>query len=166
LLLPDPAYTILSPSNAVVTILDAGTNLAPVVNIRARPPAPFFSSAQRQYDPRSHGEGRWRHQFAHLLVEQGQRTRIAGIRRHQPGQHYRQLTNSGIYVLRLTPTMATSKALPSHAWWAPSSCSLPICCTGHSMKAAGRTCSIPPGGNNGVLAGSPTWVTNGVLEAR
>jgi len=33
LLLPDPAYTILPPSNAMVTILDAGTNLAPVVNI-------------------------------------------------------------------------------------------------------------------------------------
>jgi hypothetical protein len=32
-LLPRPAYTILTPSNAVVTILDAGTNLAPSVTI-------------------------------------------------------------------------------------------------------------------------------------
>jgi hypothetical protein len=33
LILPDPAYSVLAPSNAVVTILDAGTNLAPVVTI-------------------------------------------------------------------------------------------------------------------------------------
>jgi len=30
---PDPAYTILSPSNAVMTIVDAGTNHTPVVTI-------------------------------------------------------------------------------------------------------------------------------------
>jgi hypothetical protein len=32
-LLPDPAYTVLSPSNAVLTIADAGTNQTPVVII-------------------------------------------------------------------------------------------------------------------------------------
>jgi hypothetical protein len=32
-LVPDPAYTILTPSNAVVTIEDAGVNLAPLVTI-------------------------------------------------------------------------------------------------------------------------------------
>ncbi|MCX6927082.1 MAG: hypothetical protein NT154_28330 [Verrucomicrobia bacterium] len=32
-LVPDPAYTILSPSNAVITIQDAGTNLAPTVTL-------------------------------------------------------------------------------------------------------------------------------------
>ena len=32
-LMPDPAYTILSPSNAVLTITDAGTNQTPFVII-------------------------------------------------------------------------------------------------------------------------------------
>ncbi len=32
-LLPNPTYTILSPSNAVLTVTDAGTNLTPVVTI-------------------------------------------------------------------------------------------------------------------------------------
>jgi len=32
-LLPDPAYTILSPSNALIAIEDAGTNLAPLIRI-------------------------------------------------------------------------------------------------------------------------------------
>ena len=32
-ILPDPAYSILSPSNAVLTIADAGTNLTPLVTI-------------------------------------------------------------------------------------------------------------------------------------
>lgn len=32
-LLPDPAYTILTPSNAVINILDAGTNRTPVVTL-------------------------------------------------------------------------------------------------------------------------------------
>ena len=32
-LVPDPAYTILAPSNAVITIQDAGTNLAPTVTL-------------------------------------------------------------------------------------------------------------------------------------
>src|SRR5262249_7195517 len=36
-LLPNPAYTILSPSNALLTITDAGTNQTPIVIITSPP---------------------------------------------------------------------------------------------------------------------------------
>jgi hypothetical protein len=164
-LLPDPAYTILSPSNALITIEDAGTNLAPTVTITS-PTAPFV------FLPGTN---------ANMILEATVSddstnppaliwSKVAGpdtfaFGSNQLANTTASFTNVGVYVLRLT---ADDGALQSYAEVTVSVGATNLLSTNllHWSLNDGSGTNVldsSGAGRNGVLVGSPTWTTNGVL---
>jgi hypothetical protein len=164
-IVPDPAYTILAPSNAVITILDAGTNLAPVVTITS---------------PRSHmvflpGTN------ANLILEAS----VSDDATNPPTSAWSEVkgpdslvfgdttqtnttvsfTNTGVYVLRLT---ADDGELQSFDEVTVAVGPVQLLATNllHWSLDDGAGTSIldsSGAGRAGVWDGHPNWTTNGVL---
>ena len=168
LLLPDPAYTILSPSNAVVTILDAGANLGPAVNITSPTASTVFllgSNVNMILEATVTDDGDTNSLTFWWSKVSGPDSLMFGDTNQASTTV--SFTNSGIYVLRLT---ADDGQLQSFAevtavvgaveLLSPNLLHWPF------DEGGGTNVVDSSGaGNNGVLAGSPTWVTNGVLGA-
>jgi len=164
-ILPDPAYRILSPSNAVITIEDAGLNQAPVVTI-LRPKSPTVYL---------HGPDVTLLVQADVVDDGGTNnltntwSRVSGPDAvifgdtNAPNTTI-NFTNAGIYVVRLT---AGDGQLQS---WAE----LNVVVTSDELlpdtllywtfdDGTGTTVTDSSGDNHdGVLIGHPVWITNGV----
>ncbi len=166
LLLPDPAYSILSPSNALVTILDAGTNLAPVVNITSPTANVVFllgSNVNMILEATVTDDG-----DTNLLTFWW--SKVSGPDALAFGDTNQasttvSFTNAGIYVLRLT---ADDGQLQSFAEVTAVVGAVELL-SSNSLhwtfgEGSGTNALDSSGaGNNGVLVGNPVWVTNGVL---
>jgi hypothetical protein len=166
LLLPDPAYTILSPSNAVLTILDEGTNLAPVVNITNPTASTVFllgSNVNMILEATVTDDGDTNSLTFWWSKVSGPDSLVFGDTNQASTTV--SFTNSGIYVLRLT---ADDGQLQSFAEVTAVVGAVELL-SSNSLhwsfdEGSGTNVLDSSGaGNNGVLTGSPTWVTNGVL---
>ena len=163
-LLPDPAYTILSPSNAVLTIADAGTNqtspvaitnpVGGVVYLVGTNVGLVLNATVSGDDPSntltwSEVSGPDSYSFSSTNTAD---TTI-------------MFTGPGIYVLRLT---VDNGQLQSHA--DITAIVAADLLTGSNLlhwpfdEGSGTNVTdISGAGRDGILAGGPVWVTNGVL---
>ena len=166
LLLPDPAYTILSPSNAVVTILDAGTNLSPVVNITSPTASTVFllgSNVNMILEATVTDDGDTNSLTFWWSKVSGPDSLVFGDTNQ--AKTTVSFTNSGIYVLRLTADdgQLRSFAEVTAVVGAVELLSSNLLHWSFDEGSGTNVLDSSGAGNNGVLAGSPTWVTNGVL---
>jgi hypothetical protein len=166
LLLPDPAYTILSPSNAVVTILDAGTNLAPVVNITSPTASPVFllgSNVNMILEATVTDDGDTNSLTFWWSKVSGPDSLVFGDTNQASTTV--SFTNSGIYVLRLTADDGDlqSFAEVTAVVGAVELLSSNLLHWSFDEGSGTNVLDSSGAGNNGVLAGRPTWITNGVL---
>jgi hypothetical protein len=166
LLLPDPAYTILSPSNAVLTILDAGVNLAPVVNITSPTASTVFllgSNVNMILEATVTDDGDTNSLTFWWSKVSGPDSLLFGDTNQASTTV--SFTNSGIYVLRLTADdgQLQSFAEVTAVVGAVELLSSNLLHWSFDEGSGTNVLDSSGAGNNGVLAGSPTWVTNGVL---
>ena len=165
-ILPDPAYTILYPSNAVITIEDAATNPGPVVTITSPTANTVFLRATNVgiiveanvTDDSSNAPPTlsWTQISGPDSVLFGS-TNMANTTAY--------FTNAGVYTLRLT---AEDGQLQNYA-------DLQVVVDAVDLLAtnllhwtlddgAGTNALDSSGaGRNGVLTGSPNWTSNGIL---
>jgi hypothetical protein len=163
-ILPDPAYTILPPSNAVLTIADAGTNQTPVVIITS--PKNYFAFLNgtniglvltaTNIDDSPSNTLTW--------------TKVSGPDSYVFGDSNAAnttitFTNSGAYLLRLT---ADDGQLQGHA-------DVLIFVSGEVLTATNilhwtldegsgtNVTDSSTNGRNGTFSGLPAWTTNGAL---
>ena len=166
MLLPDPAYSILSPSNALVTILDAGTNLAPAVNITSPTANVVFllgSNVNMILEAMVMDDGDT-NALTYWWSKVSGPDSLAFGDTNQASTTV-SFTNAGIYVLRLT---ADDGQLQSFAEVTAVVGAVELLSTNslHWSFDEGSGTNVfdsSGAGNNGVLAGNPAWVTNGVL---
>jgi hypothetical protein len=164
-LVPDPAYTILTPSNAVITLLDAGTNLAPVVIITS-------PQAHTVFLPGTNGN---------LILEatvsddttnppvlawsevKGPDTLVFGDT-NQPNTTV-SFTNMGLYVLRLTADDGELQSFDEVTVVVGAVELLATNLLHWSLdEGAGTNLLDSSGaGRNGLWDGIPNWTTNGIL---
>jgi hypothetical protein len=165
-LLSDPAYTIMSPSNATVNIIDAGTNQAPSVTITT-PSFPFVSLQGTNLNMIIEA----------TVVNDGPTNRFRWARVQGPTNGCRfdttnlattgvYFTNNGIYVIRVTvdDNTLTNYAEVTVAINAPS----PGTNSNSSLywnldEGLGTNVFDLSGSNyNGVLEGSASWTNSGI----
>jgi len=163
-LLPDPAYTILSPSNAVLTIADAGTNQTPVVII----------TGPKNYVAFLDGTNAGLVLNATVIDDNPSNTltwtKVSGPDSLVFGDTNAAnttilFTNAGVYLLRLT---ADDGQLQGHA-------DVLVFVSGEALSATnilrwtldeggGTNVADSSGaGRDGVFSGAPAWTTNGAL---
>ena len=164
-LLPNPSYTILSPSNAVLTIADAGTNLNPLVTITNPTSYVVFltgTNAGLELDA--------------TVTDNSPTNTLTWSEVSGPPDYsfsssntattFVTFTNSGAYLLRLT---ADTGLLQGHADVLVFVSSEQLSATNLLLHwafddATGTNAADTSGsGNDGVLVGNPTWVTNGAI---
>ena len=165
-LLPDPAYTILAPSNAVISIADAGTNVAPVVTITSPTASTVFllgtnvnlilEAAVTDDDTNTVPSVSW-------SQISGPDALVFGDT-NQPNTTV-SFTNAGVYMLRLT---ADDGQLQSYAEVTAVVDAVELLATNllhWSFDEGSGTNALDSsgGGHNGVLVGDAAWVTNGAL---
>ncbi len=163
-LLPDPSYTILSPSNAVVHIIDAGNNLAPIVTITSPAASNIFLL---QTNPNIILEA--------FVVDDGDTNSLTYLWSQVGGSNSLafgdptalnttvSISNSGVYVLQLT---ADDGVLQGYATVVINVDAAGLLATNilhwNFDDGTGTTALDSSGmGHDGVLAGPPLWVTNG-----
>ena len=163
-LLPNPAYTILSPSNAVLTIADAGLNQTPVVLITSPKTYVAFLSGTNA------GLVLNATVIDDSLTNTLTWTNVSGPASCVFGDPTTNnttvlFTNAGIYHLRLT---ADDGQLSGHA-------DLLVFVSADILSATnilhwalddggGTNVTDTSGtGRNGIFSGVPTWTTNGVI---
>jgi hypothetical protein len=168
MLLPDPIYTILSPSNAVITIEDAGTNNMPLVIITSPTANMVFflnstnvgiileATVTNESDTNAPLTLTWTNvsgpnSLIFGATDQANTTVI--------------LTNAGIYVLRLT---ADDGQLQGFAEVTVVVGAVELLSTNllHWAFDEGSGASVldtSGAGRDGILVGAPIWQTNGVL---
>jgi hypothetical protein len=165
-LLPDPAYSILEPHQAVIQIIDAGLNQAPVVSITSPAATPVFlagtnanlileGSVSDDGDPTLLTTS-WSKVIGPDSIIFGDTNQLNSTI---------SFTNIGVYVLRLTADdgqlqssadltvyVGPGQLLSSNSlYWA-------------FEEGQGTTVlDSSPVSHNGILVGNPAWVTNGVL---
>jgi hypothetical protein len=164
-LVPDPAYTILAPSNAIITILDAGTNLAPQVTITSPRADMIFLTGTN----------------ANLILEatvsddttnppvvwwskiKGPDTLVFGDTNQASTTV--SFTNQGLYVLRLTADDGALQAFDDvTVVLGPVDLLATNRLHWNLDEGAGTNILDASGaGRQGVWDGSPDWTTNGVL---
>ena len=165
-LLPDSAYTILSPSNAVLTILDAGTNLAPVVSITSPKASTVFllgTNVNMILEATVTDDGDTNSLTYWWSKVSGPEALVFGDTNQ--ASTTASFTNAGVYVLRLT---ADDGQLQSFAEVTAVVAAVELLSSNllhWSFDEGSGTNALDSSGagNNGVLAANPTWVTNGVL---
>ncbi len=163
-LLPDPAYSILSPSNAVVSIADAGTNATPVVVITSPKTYVAFLSGTNAglvlnavvTDDSPTVTLMWTNLSGPSSLAFGDPT---------TNNTTVVFTNAGIYRLRLT---ADDGQLQGHADILVFVSSEVLTATNilhWSLDEVSGTNAADTSGNgrNGSLLGSPDWMTSGAL---
>ena len=163
-LLPGAAYSILPPSNAVLTIADAGTNATPLVVITSPKSYVAFLNGTNAglvlnatvMDDGTNDVFTW--------------TKVTGPNSYVFGDSNALnttvlFTNSGVYLLRLT---ADDGQLQSHA-------DLLVFVSDNVLSAtnilhwtldegSGTNVADTSGnGRNGTFSGSPNWITNGAI---
>ena len=164
-LVPDPAYTILAPSNAVITILDAGTNLAPIATITSPRAETVFLLGTN----------------ANLILEatvsddttnppviwwskvKGPDTLVFGDT-NLPNTTV-SFTNRGLYVLRLTADDGVLQTFDEVTVVVGAVELLGTNRLRWSLDEGTGTNVLDSSGagHNGVFAGNPNWTTNGIL---
>ncbi len=164
LLLPDPAYTILYPSNALVTVQDAGTNEAAVVLITSPKSNPVYLLGST----------------ANLIVEASivsASTTVTTLWSQVAGpcpvifgdtnspNTTISFTNRGFYVLRLTAGDGMFQTSAELSVGLDGSELLSTNALHWAFDEAGGTNVLDWSGANhdGILVGHPVWVTNGAL---
>ena len=164
-LLPSPFYTILSPSNAVLTIADAGTNQTPVVIITSPETYVAFMDGTNaglildatviDADP-TNDTLTW--------------SEVSGPDSYVFGDTNAadttvQFTNAGIYQLRLT---ADNGVFQGHAdilvFVGADDLSEPDILHWTFDEGSGTNVADTSGnGRSGILSGYPAWITNGII---
>jgi len=164
-LLPNPAYSILSPSNAVLTIADAGTNQTPVVIITN--PATYVAFAS--------GTNAGLVLGATIIDSNPTNDTLTWSEVSGPGSYFFGnsnaanttvlFTNSGVYLLRLT---ADNGVLQGHA-------DVLVFVSDGILSATNilhwplddgtgtNVADVSGFGRNGVFDGNPAWITNGAI---
>ena len=166
MLLPDPAYTSLWPSNALLTILDAGTNLAPVVNITSPTASTVFllgSNVNMILEATVMDDGDTNSLTFWWSKVSGPDSLAFGDTNQASTTV--SFMDAGIYVLRLT---ADDGQLQSFAEVTAVVGAVELFSTNllHWSFDDGSGTNVldsSGAGNNGVLVGNPAWVTNGML---
>ncbi len=163
-LLPDPAYTRLAPSNAALTIVDAGTNQTPLVTITLPTTSIVFLNVTNDglvlnatvADDSANAALVWSQVSGPANCIFGA-TNLANTAV--------QFTNAGIYLLRLT---ADDGQLQGHA-------DLKVFVTADLLSvsntlhwtfdegAGTNVTDVSGAGRDGILDGAPVWLTNGVV---
>jgi hypothetical protein len=167
LILPDPAYTVLSPSNAIIMIEDAGTNRAPVVTITSPTAGTVFllvtnvglileATVTDDGDTNTPPTLLWSQVSGPNAVLFGS-TNTANTTAI--------FTNAGVYVLRLT---ADDGQLQGFADLRIVVDAVDLFSTNllhWALDDGGGTNALDSSGagRNGVLTGVPNWTTNGIL---
>ena len=165
-ILPSPAYTILSPSNAVLTIADAGTNATPQVTITSPKNYLAFVSGT------SAGlvlNATVMDDSTNYVMTWTNLSGSSGATFEDPTTNNTTVvfTNTGIYHLRLT---ADDGLLQGHADLLVFVSADVLSATnilhwtldeGSGTNAADSSVN----GRDGKFSGSPMWVTNGVINA-
>ena len=164
-IVPDPAYTIMAPSNAVITILDAGTNLAPVVTITSpRVHTVFLSGTNANVLLAATVSDDSTNPLAIAWSEvKGPETLVFGDTSQTNTTV--SFTNAGLYVLRLT---ADDGALQSFDEVTLVVGAVELLATNllHWPLDDGAGTNVldsSGAGRDGVWDGDPNWTTNGVL---
>jgi hypothetical protein len=165
-LLPDPAYTILSPSNAVINILDAGTNHEPAITVTG--PATntiFLVSAPVGIileAPVADDGG------TNTLTMTW--TNISGPSSVTFGSTNESnttaiFTNAGVYVLRLLADdgQLTNFTDLTVAVGAAEFLSTNLLHWTFDEGASTNVSDVSGNGRNGILTGGSNWQTNGIL---
>ena len=163
-LLPDPAYTVLAPSNAVLTIADAGTNQTPVVIITSPGGYVAFLNGTNAglilnatvIDDNPSNTLYW--------------TKVSGPDSYVFGDTNAanttvQFTNAGAYLLRLT---ADDGQLQGHAdllvFVSDSVLSATNILHWPLDEGTGTNVADTSGnGRSGIFSGQPFWITNGAI---
>jgi hypothetical protein len=163
-LLPDPAYTILSPSNAALTITDAGTNQTPVVVISS-PESPVVFLDFTNAGLALHATVTDDNPSNTLTWSKVSGPDALAFADTSAADTTVVFTNSGIYQLRVT---ADDGLFQGHA-------DLLVFVRVEALSATnilhwsldeggGTNVTDSSGsGRDGVFAGSPVWTTNGAL---
>lgn len=164
-LLPNPAYTILAPSNAVINILDAGTNRTPVVTLTSPTADTVFllgptvgiileATVTDDNDTNAPLTLTW--------------TNISGPSPPEFGSTNERdttviFTNAGVYVLRLT---ADDGQLPNFTELTAVVDAVELLATNllhwtFDQSSGTNVLDTSGAGRHGVLTGTPNWQTNG-----
>lgn len=164
-LIPDPTYSILAPSNAVITILDVGTNQNPVVTITLPTNNIVFTAATNagfilQGTVTDDGD-------TNLLVTWW--SQVSGPNALSFGDTNQinttvTFTNTGVYVLRLTASDGQLQSYQEVTFVVGSSDSLSTNLLHWRLDDASGTNAADASGNgrDGVFVGEPLW-TNGII---
>ncbi len=166
-LIPDLGYTLLSPSNSVLTILDAGTNQTPLVTITSPTTNTVFllvtnvgiileATVLDDSDTNSPPSLTWTNMTGATNLVFGSPTQSVTTA---------SFTNAGIYVLRLTADdgMLQGFAEVTAVVGAVELFSTNILHWTFDEGSGTNVLDSSGAGRNGVLTGAPGWVTNGVL---
>jgi hypothetical protein len=167
LILPDPTYFILSPSNAVLTVTDAGTNLAPIVVITSPPvPAVFLPGtnaglileATVTYAGDTNAERT-------LLWSVVSGPDTLSLDSSNTANTAVSFTNVGVYVLRLTADDGQLKGIAQLTVVVGAVELLSSNLLHWTLDEGAGTNALDASGagRDGVLVGAPAWSTNGVL---
>ncbi len=166
-LVPNPAYTILSPSNAVVTIQDAGTNHAPVITILSPSASPVFLLGTNvnlllEANVSDDGDTNTIITVAWTNVSGPNALAFADASQTNAAVSF---TNSGVYVLRLT---ADDGQLTNYADVTVVVDTLGLLSANvlhWTFDEGGGTnvLDVSSNGHNAVIVGPASWTTNGVL---
>jgi hypothetical protein len=165
-LLPDPAYTILAPSNAVITILDAKTNPTPFVTITSPTASLVFLpgtnvnlilEATVSDDADTNGLT-----FTWSQISGPEALSFGSTNELNTTVTF---TNVGVYVLRLTADDGQLQGFAElTAVVGPDEMLSTNLLHWALDDGAGTNVFDSSGaGRNGIVAGTPIWVTNGVL---
>ena len=164
---PDPAYTILSPSNAVINIVDAATNHTPVVTITSPSAGTVFllqtnvgiileATVTDDNDTNTPLTLTW--------------TNVSGPDSLAFGTNNQAsttviFTNAGVYVLRLTADdgQLTNFAEVTVVVDAVDLLSTNLLHWRFDEGSGTNVFDTSGAGRNGVLTGAPNWQTNGIL---
>ena len=165
-LLPDPAYTILWPSNAVLTIEDAATNLRPVVSITSPTASPVFllgSNVNMILDAGVVDDGDTNSLTFWWSKVSGPDSLAFGDTNQASTTV--SFTNTGVYVLRLTADDGQLQSFADQTVMVGAAELLSSNLLHWSFDEGAGTNALDSSGagNEGVLTGSPKWMTNGVL---
>jgi hypothetical protein len=166
-LIPNPAYTILSPSNAIVTIEDAATNRAPLVTITSPTTSPVFllgTNVNLLLEANITDDG-----DTNTIITVGW-TNVSGpdslsFADAALTNTAVSFTNSGVYVLRLTADdgLLTNYAEVTVVVDTLGMLSSNILHWTFDEGVGTNVTDVSSNGHNGVVIGSAGWTTNGVL---
>ncbi len=168
-LVPDPAYTILAPSNAVITIVDAGTNRAPAITLTSPTANTIFllhTNVNLILEATVPGAGGTNPPITITWTNVSGPVPVTFGNTNQTNSTV-SFTNGGVYVLRL---LADDGQLTNFTDLTVVVDAVERLTTNllHWTLDQTNGAKVPDVSGNarhGVVVGDPTWTTNGVLGA-